>query len=143
MLVYAKNPHGVVHLPDGKTVYGAQTGRSPTDIDFELYKNSEGTFVDATYRSYDLQKMFERPFSPIAFKPSEIRYLPYPSLRKLGAELGVSTGTGAKRHALSKIVRYAITRGPRRCVLCNKTFAPRNDKQEKCRTFCRGKRNES
>ncbi len=88
MLVHYKSPKGVLCF-QGIKVYGAHTNMDPVDLPYSIYETSKDLFVEATYREQTLSKIFNRKISPIAFKYSELEYLPMPPLIRLAKELGI------------------------------------------------------
>lgn len=83
MLVFAKNPRGVLYLFQYQ-IWGRETGRKPCDIPFEIYKTNRSTLEDAPYREKQLSNMFGKPFPEIAFTYSELRYVPDKTLDLVG-----------------------------------------------------------
>lgn len=141
MLVHARNPKGVLHLPNGKRIYGASMRRSPTDVCVEVYDTYSECLVDATYRSYDLERQFGRPFTPVAFKLSELDYLPYEVLQRLGSEIGVLDRRRYEKTDLVRAIRFAIRHGTDECKRCNKTFSRGHQRQIYCTEKCMRKAN--
>lgn len=82
MLVYSKNPHGMLMVA-GYRIYGSAMIQGPTDIPFEIYQTCLDAVESATYREGHLQKLFGRPFPAIAFRYDELRYLPDSTLHVL------------------------------------------------------------
>ena len=89
MLVFAKNPKGIIHTGTHR-IYGMQCGRDPVDIPYAVYSYYKNVLVDATYREGYLSKLFKKPFPEIAFKYSELRYVPHVTLNKILTALEVS-----------------------------------------------------
>lgn len=83
MLVYAKNPRGVLYLNNFQ-IWGKETGYHPQDIPFDLYNQCKDGLQDATYREGFLTKTFKKPFPEVAFTYSELRYLPDTTLDTIG-----------------------------------------------------------
>lgn len=79
MLVYAKNPDGILHL-DRFRIHGKNTGYDPCDIPFDLYNSCKDGLQDATYREGYLRSKFGYPCPEVAFTYSELRFLPERSL---------------------------------------------------------------
>lgn len=111
MLVHYKIRNGVLHLGRWR-IYGISTGHPPTDIPWEMFrdlcsrkrardrasnqKNPVGVIgkpkdvlVQATYRASDLQRIFKRGFSEIAFQYDELDALPNKTLQRLADEMGL------------------------------------------------------
>ncbi len=136
MLVHCKTPGGVLYLPDGTRIYGAATGRKPTDIPYEVYRTHKDGLVDATYRSYDLERIFGRPFTPIAFKIEEVLHLPYNTLRKLASEIGVLNAERAEKTRMARSVQRALRWGMANCENCGKQFTKGMSSQKVCGRRC-------
>jgi hypothetical protein len=83
MLVYFATPNGVLYL-DNYKIYGKQTGQHPQDIPFQMYLKCRDVLEDATYREGTLTKIFGRPFPEVAFRYSELRYVPDRTLDVIG-----------------------------------------------------------
>lgn len=83
MLVYAKNPRGVLHI-NGFQIYGKETGRDPCDIPFDLYNSCKDGLQDATYREGVLNRLFAKSFPAIAFTYSELKHLPEQTIDTIG-----------------------------------------------------------
>lgn len=83
MLVHAKNPDGILYL-EGYTFYGVNMGYEPEEVSYAFYSKYKDALTDATYREGHLSKMFGKAFPMIAFKYSEMIYLPHKSLNKIG-----------------------------------------------------------
>jgi hypothetical protein len=83
MLVYAKNPRGILYLEKFR-IHGIETGYNPCDIPFDLYKVARNDLVDATYREDYLSKLFGKEFPMVAFTYSELRYVPDKTLDNIG-----------------------------------------------------------
>lgn len=131
MLVYNIIPLGVLHLGDLK-IYGAATGRSPVDIPWEFYKDNRHLFVDATYRSQDLERIFGQPFDPIAFKITELKYLPYNVLQHLAGQMGVYHYKYSSQPKLVVAILNGLRHGYKRCVTCGKKFVMSRQFQKEC-----------
>lgn len=136
MLVYARNPMGVLYLPNGITVYGASMRRSPSDVSLAVYETYSDCLVDATYRSYNLEKQFGRSFSPVAFKISELDCLPYPTLQTLGSEIGVLDRKRFSRTNLVRAIKCALRHGCGECRRCHKRFSRGHPQQAYCTKRC-------
>jgi hypothetical protein len=83
VLVYAKNPRGILHLGRFR-IYGKETGRKPVDIPFDLYNAYKSTLQDGTYREDTLSRLFDKPFPAVAFTYNELRWIPDSTLDTIG-----------------------------------------------------------
>lgn len=92
MLVYAKNPRGVLCL-NGLKIYGKETGREPADIPFDLYNSCKDGLQDATYREGMLNRLFAKSFPAIAFTYGELKHLPEKTLDTIGSLIVVDYNT--------------------------------------------------
>jgi hypothetical protein len=82
MLVYAKNPDGIMKVGN-KRVYGRNLSQGPVNLSFPAYNASKDDFVHATYRKSDLLLHFPGPFDIVAFTYDELKCLPRKTLRML------------------------------------------------------------
>jgi len=89
MLVYAKNPNGIIHAGRYR-IPGMYWNRAPIDLPYEVYEAHKDVLVDATYREGYLTKLFNRPFPELAFRYSELRYLPSEKLDKILSALDIT-----------------------------------------------------
>jgi hypothetical protein len=132
MLVHFANPHGVLYLGN-LTIHGAATGRAPTDVSLELYKQNIGiAFVDATYRAYDLERIFKKPFDPVAFKITELKYWPQRKLAHLASQMGVFHFRASSATRLASAIICGLKYGERRCTGCSARFVVSRPKQVQC-----------
>jgi len=92
MLVYAKNPNGIIHV-DRYRIYGIHWGQDPIDLPYSLYETYKNVLVDATYREGYLSQLFKKPFPEMAFRYSELRYLPSEKLDKILKALDIDFDT--------------------------------------------------
>jgi hypothetical protein len=83
VLVYAKNPRGVLYLA-GYQIWGKETGQHPKDIPFALYNKAKDGLEDATYREGVLSSLFGKPFPVVAFTYTELRWIPDRTLDRVG-----------------------------------------------------------
>jgi len=132
MLIHYANPHGILYLGN-LIIYGAATGRLPTDVPLDIYKQNIGkAFVDATYRSYDLERIFGKPFDSVVFKISELKYWPHPKLAHLASQIGVYHFKSSKTVRLARSIINALKYGQRKCVVCYRFFVVSTHKQSQC-----------
>lgn len=82
MLVYAKNPRGILYL-NNQPIHGRETGRDPVDVPFEVYEKCQDCLEDATYREGYLREKFGWSLGEVAFTYTELRWLPEATLRKI------------------------------------------------------------
>jgi hypothetical protein len=88
MLVFAKNPKGILCLGNEK-FYGQDFGLPPHDISYSFFKQFKDSFAEATYREKDLERIFGKPCDlVIAFKYSELKFLPDATLDKIAKWIG-------------------------------------------------------
>lgn len=107
MLVYAKNPRGVLYL-DGYQIWGKETGQQPRDIPFNLYNTCKDGLEDATYREGYLSAKFGRPFPMVAFTYNEIRYLPDRTLAIISESMGLVIDKELTRKGLIDAIKGAL-----------------------------------
>lgn len=93
------------------------TGMPPTDVDFETFKanyGNGGPLRPATYREGYLQKLFNRPFSPIAFTYVELgKRTPTHVVDRLIKEIGLKPKI-RRREAKIKLIKSAIRRASKK-----------------------------
>jgi hypothetical protein len=82
MLVYAKNPQGLLRIGQYR-IYGIDMVQGPTEVPFEVYNANQEILEHATYREGYLRKLFQRHFPEVAFRYDELRYLPDTTLDTL------------------------------------------------------------
>lgn len=75
MLVFYKEKYGNIKAGT-QTVWGYMEGQPPVDIPYSLYREIKDLLIDATYREGYLKHLFGKDFPPIAFKYSELAFLP-------------------------------------------------------------------
>lgn len=109
MLVFAKNPRGVIYL-DQYRIYGKETGHKPCDLPFEVYSKYKDAVQDAPYREGFLKEKFGGDFPPIAFTYSEIRYLPVRTLKELAKQMNIKVRRHWTRISFILVVKKAIRR---------------------------------
>ncbi len=104
MLVFAKNPRGVLYLGSFQ-IWGKETGREPSDIPFELYTKCKDGLQDAAYREGYLQKIFGKPFKEVAFTYSEVKFLPESTLDHLCQSMSIDFKKLTKKVKIDAIKR--------------------------------------
>jgi hypothetical protein len=82
ILVYNKNPMGVLHLPPYR-IYGNGLRNFPVDVPYSVYIHIIEAVQDGSYRKEYLQKHFPGPFDEIAFTYRELKFLPRRTLEML------------------------------------------------------------
>jgi len=107
MLVYAKNPRGILHIAHHR-IHGKETGRDPCDIPFELYNTWKDSLQDATYREEYLRVKFGRPCPEVAFTYGEVRFLPDDTLRTLAEVTGIEVSDDWTRKGLIDAIKVAL-----------------------------------
>jgi hypothetical protein len=107
MLVYAKNPNGMLML-GGRRIYGAEMVQGPTDVPFELYDQCREALIEATYREGHLQKIFGKPFPEVAFTYHEVRFIPDKTLDKLLVCMGRTLEADWTRKHKIEIIKYEL-----------------------------------
>jgi hypothetical protein len=89
MLVHYKEPKGILYLPNGKRVYGRAHGRPPSNISYEEYRAYRGVFLDATYRTADLNRLLGLSITEdLAFNLTTLPHLPYNYIMHIAALIG-------------------------------------------------------
>lgn len=100
MLVHYVEPYGVLHF-NGYRIYGRWTGRPPIDIPALMYSKYNDLFTDGTYHVGD-----------IAFRVSELKCLPMPTVSKIASRMGLMKfHGGSKKHEIINRIRKALRDG--------------------------------
>ena len=107
MLVYAKNPRGVLYL-EGYQIWGKETGQQPKDIPWSLYHACRDGLEDATYREGYLCSKFGRPFPMVAFTYNEVRFLPDGTLALLVEAMNLDADKNLTRKGLVDAIKGAL-----------------------------------
>lgn len=107
MLVYAKNPNGVLHI-ERVRLYGANLGYEPKDVSVQFYRKYRDLLEDATYRETDLRKRFGSFSGEVAFKYCELRYVPEKTLDRIANELGLDYDVKWDKNHKIRRVKKAI-----------------------------------
>lgn len=136
MLVYYKEPNGYFYMADGTKVGGAHTDLPPRDIPYSVWREYSEVFVNATYRAEDLERIFGRKFTPVAFKYTEIKHLPSSILTKLAEEMGVLRAKRRSREKMIYAIQTALKYGTGKCWRCQKEFVLGHPSDKYCSRKC-------
>jgi hypothetical protein len=108
MLVYAKNPMGIIYIND-QPIYGRAIKMDPVDIPFEIYNRCLDALEDATIREGYLRTKFKGPFNEsLAFTYNEVKLLPQSTLEKIAKGMCLPYETFKTQRQLVENIKFAI-----------------------------------
>lgn len=107
MLVYAKNPKGIIYI-NNQPIYGREDGHGPTEIPFEVYNQCLDAIEDATLRESYLREKFGWNKGEIAFTYNELKWFPEESLRDIAKGMGIDESKYSSHKSIVDAIKLSL-----------------------------------